>query len=125
MVIEDNVAMSAEQRKAYHAMLDRRKKSAPKKIRADVKQRVIKHSKLKLDEAIDQLNRGQDPTKVFEGWSEARIRAYSQIDKKPNTYYYRFNAPGEKQAHGGWTKVIASNVGGKNFVLQKIRSTWC
>jgi hypothetical protein len=100
----DMQAMSQEQRKAYNAMLERRRKSAPKKMLPDAKQRVIRHSKLKLDEALEQLEKGKDPKKVFEGWSEARIKAYSQIHTKPNTYYYRFNAPGEKQGSGAWTK---------------------
>jgi hypothetical protein len=111
------VAMTAEQRKAYHAMLERRKKSAPKKAEGEGK-RVIRHSKLKLDEALEQLNKGDDPAKVFEGWSEARIKAYSQIHTKPNSYYYRFNAPGEKQGHGAWTKVKVIYVGGKRVILQ-------
>jgi len=43
--------------------------------------------------------------KAFEGWSEARIKAYKMIGINPNTYYYRFNAPGEKQRNGAWTPV--------------------
>lgn len=39
----------------------------------------------------------------FEGWSSARIRAYQMIEKNPNSYYYRFNAPGEEQRKGPWT----------------------
>jgi hypothetical protein len=60
---------------------------------------------LGLDEALKQLETVSDPQKVYEGWSQARIRAYQQIDTKPNSYYYRFNAPGEKQVNGIWTKV--------------------
>lgn len=26
------------------------------------------------------------------------------IDKNPNSYYYRFNAPGEQQKKGKWTE---------------------
>jgi uncharacterized protein YbaR (Trm112 family) len=37
-------------------------------------------------------------------WSEARKAAYAKIDTNPNTYYYRFNAPGEKQKNGPFTK---------------------
>ena len=36
---------------------------------------------------------------------EARIKAYKQIDTNPNTYYYRFNAPGEAQRNGPWNEV--------------------
>ena len=54
---------------------------------------------------MEQLQKGDDPEKIFEGWSDARIRAYQQIETKPNSYYYRFNAPGEKQRNGPWTEV--------------------
>ena len=33
----------------------------------------------------------------------ARIKGWKNRIKKPNAYYYRFNAPGERQANGGWT----------------------
>ena len=54
---------------------------------------------------MEQLEKvgGENVEKAFEGWSEARIRSYQQIDAKPNSYYYRFNAPGEKQRNGPWT----------------------
>jgi len=38
------------------------------------------------------------------GWSEARVKAFLSRKKNPNSYYYRFNAPGEAQATGNWTK---------------------
>jgi len=61
--------------------------------------------RLGLDEALQQVEDNKvDASKAFEGWSEARIKAYAAIDKKPNTYYYRFNAPGEIQRKGAWTK---------------------
>lgn len=41
---------------------------------------------------------------AMEGWSQARIRAYNSIHTNPNAYYYRFNAPGEEQKQGPWTK---------------------
>ncbi|KAI8906797.1 hypothetical protein EDD86DRAFT_256011 [Gorgonomyces haynaldii] len=77
---------------AYERLLERRKK------------RSIRYVRLKLDEALQQLENGTDPEKVFEGWSAARTRAYQQIHTKPNSYYYRFNAPGEKQEHGPWSQ---------------------
>lgn len=40
----------------------------------------------------------------FEGWSPARVRAYQMIEKNPNSYYYRFNAPGEEQRRGPWSQ---------------------
>ena len=63
--------------------------------------------RLCLDEAVKQAQKHQeeDPEKAFEGWSEARIRAYQMIDENPNSYYYRFNAPGEVQRRGQWSKV--------------------
>lgn len=61
--------------------------------------------RLGLDEALKQIQENKvDASKAFEGWSDARIKAYAAIDKKPNTYYYRFNAPGEVQRKGAWTK---------------------
>ncbi|KAI9202223.1 uncharacterized protein BJ171DRAFT_515227 [Polychytrium aggregatum] len=68
----------------------------------DVIKGRIKLSKVCLDEAIAQLESGVDPKVVYEGWSDARIRAYKMIKIKPNSYYYRFNAPGEKQNNGVW-----------------------
>lgn len=54
--------------------------------------------RLALDDALKQVqDNTKDLEKAFEGWSEARIKAYKAIDTKPNTYYYRFNAPGEEQ----------------------------
>ena len=44
-----------------------------------------------------------DESELFAGWSEARIKGWKNRIKKPNAYYYRFNAPGERQANGGWT----------------------
>jgi hypothetical protein len=40
---------------------------------------------------------------MFEGWSDARVRAYKSCETNPNSYYYRFNAPGEMQRNGQWT----------------------
>ena len=57
--------------------------------------------RLTLDEALKQVqDNNKDLEKAFEGWSEARIKAYKAIETKPNTYYYRFNAPGEEQKKG-------------------------
>ena len=44
-----------------------------------------------------------DESELFAGWSEARIKGWKNRIKKPNAYYYRFNAPGERQENGGWT----------------------
>ncbi|KAI7903521.1 uncharacterized protein BX663DRAFT_551243 [Cokeromyces recurvatus] len=62
-----------------------------------------KMGRLALDDALQQLRdtQQQDP---FSGWSEARKRAYKMIERNPNSYYYRFNAPGEQQRKGKWTE---------------------
>ena len=54
-----------------------------------------KSQRLRLDEALTKAD--------MQGWSEARIRAYQMLDRNPNTYYYRFNAPGETQRNGPWS----------------------
>eukprot|EP00842_Homolaphlyctis_polyrhiza_P002451 jgi/Hompol1/3206/HPOL_006405-RA len=78
---------------AYRRLIEKRSMAAKKITSEEIKKKSIKYSRLKLDDALDQLKKGQDPNKVFEGWSEARIRSYKQIHTKPNSYYYRFNAP--------------------------------
>ncbi|KAI9484093.1 MAG: hypothetical protein EXX96DRAFT_560874 [Benjaminiella poitrasii] len=60
------------------------------------------HRRLALDDALKQLEDGQNHESAFAGWSEARLRAYKMIDTNPNSYYYRFNAPGEQQRKGKW-----------------------
>lgn len=60
--------------------------------------------RLALDDALKQVRENKiDLEKAFEGWSQARIRAYQMIDQNPNSYYYRFNAPNEEQRKGQWT----------------------
>jgi predicted transcriptional regulator len=102
--VERILEMSDEQKNEYKLMVQKRKLQASKITNSESKLKVIRHSKMKLDDALKQLSGGGDPEKVFEGWSEARIKAYSLIHTKPNSYYYRFNAPGEKQGSGGWSK---------------------
>jgi hypothetical protein len=65
-------------------------------------------TKLGLDAALKQFtdNLDAEPDKAFEGWSEARIKSFKLIDQNPNSYYYRFNEPGEVQKTGQWTEVI-------------------
>lgn len=58
---------------------------------------VKKISRLRLDDALANAS-------DMEGWSEARIRAYQSMKTNPNTYFYRFNAPGETQRNGPWSK---------------------
>ncbi|ORX83354.1 hypothetical protein BCR32DRAFT_267018 [Anaeromyces robustus] len=94
--------MSTEQKEAYEKLATKRKNYVKKITSEDAKTRCYTYSRLRLDDALNQL-KSDDPLKAFEGWSEARIKAYKMIDANPNTYYYRFNAPGEKQRNGAWT----------------------
>lgn len=61
------------------------------------KNSVKKNARLKLDDALANAT-------DMEGWSDARIRAYQSLKTNPNTYFYRFNAPGETQRNGVWSK---------------------
>eukprot|EP00941_MAST-03F_sp_MAST-3F-sp1_P001117 g1117.t1 len=64
---------------------------------------IVKHSshivtvgRMRLDEALATGN--------TKGWSDARIKAFVKRKTNPNSYYYRFNDPGETQRSGGWTE---------------------
>lgn len=95
--------------------------------------------RLGLDEALQQVqkHRQADPEKAFEGWSQARIRAYQMINENPNSYYYRFNAPGEVQRRGQWTEVTKPltrkhrikysdyHIGRAKIVFRKTRRSRC
>ncbi|KAL9541823.1 hypothetical protein PS6_010123 [Mucor atramentarius] len=59
--------------------------------------------KLGLDAALKQITNTKSNV-AFEGWSEARIRSFKMIEKNPNSYYYRFNEPGQEQRRGPWTE---------------------
>ena len=83
----------------------------------------VRHSKknvnvkrLRLDDAIAQAEAAEDAiaraevvegaeaeVDPYEGWSEARIKAWKNREKNENQYYYRFNAPGEAQSNGKWS----------------------
>lgn len=63
--------------------------------------RTRQPGRLALDDALKQMQ--MKPGSAYEGWSEARIRAYQMIEQNPNSYYYRFNAPGEEQRKGAWS----------------------
>lgn len=56
-----------------------------------------KGTRLKLNDALSKAT-------DMEGWSDARIKAYQSLKSSPNSYYYRFNAPGELQRNGPWSK---------------------
>jgi len=67
-----------------------------KEIYIRKKKKKVTLPKLRLDDAIAQGH--------MEGWSSARIRAWSLREQNPNAYYYRFNEPGEKQRNGKWSE---------------------
>lgn len=101
--------MNNEQKENYERLLKKRKSYYKKTTSEDAKNAHYKYVRLSLDEALKQLDTTKDPEKAFEGWSKARIKAYQKIDVNPNSYYYRFNKPGEKQRHGLWTKEESEN----------------
>ncbi|CDH56948.1 ubox domain containing protein [Lichtheimia corymbifera JMRC:FSU:9682] len=100
------MTMSAEQKQAYQQLVKKRAETLRKTATDRAKKQYRMGSRLCLDEAVKQAQQHQkvDPEKAFEGWSEARIYAYRMIDENPNSYYYRFNAPGEVQRRGQWSK---------------------
>lgn len=49
-----------------------------------------------------RLDVAMKDTKNKTGWSEARMKAFVQCESNPNSYYYRFNKPGEKSKMGRW-----------------------
>ncbi len=50
-----------------------------------------------------KLNDAMKDTTLQSLWSDARKKAFSDFDNRPNKYYYRFNAPGQDQKNGPWT----------------------
>ncbi|KAF8935396.1 hypothetical protein BGZ47_009965 [Haplosporangium gracile] len=97
--------MDDQQRARYEEHLKKRREAPRMRTTAHMKKQYRMGGRLGLDEALKQIQENKvDASKAFEGWSDARIKAYAAIDKKPNTYYYRFNAPGEVQRKGAWTK---------------------
>ncbi|KAF9982869.1 hypothetical protein BGZ65_002417 [Modicella reniformis] len=97
--------MDDQQRARYEEHLKKRREAPRMRTTESMKKQYRMGGRLGLDEALRQVQDNSiDVSKAFEGWSEARIKAYAAIDKKPNTYYYRFNAPGEVQRKGAWTK---------------------
>ncbi|KAJ2824383.1 hypothetical protein IWW50_003354 [Coemansia erecta] len=103
--------MTDVQRVKYEEMLKKRTRVQKKTTTSDARDKYRTVGRLPLDEALAQLQRaaaarngsGIDLSKAMKGWSEARIKAFKAIKTKPNTYYYRFNAPGEEQRTGQWT----------------------
>ncbi|ORZ07129.1 hypothetical protein BCR42DRAFT_456122 [Absidia repens] len=95
--------MSENQVQAYQKLLEKRSATLRKTTDETAKKHYRLGGRLALDDAIRQVQeQGVDASTAFEGWSAARIRAYNLIDQNPNSYYYRFNAPGEIQQKGQW-----------------------
>ncbi|RKP13475.1 hypothetical protein BJ684DRAFT_16128 [Piptocephalis cylindrospora] len=92
--------------KQYQAMLEKRR-SIIKNRATDEGRRKCTHSvrRLKLEDALKQLKENGGKAGGMEGWSAARIRAYQMREQNPNSYYYRFNDPGETQRTGVWSEV--------------------
>lgn len=87
--------LSEPEKSEYKIVLNSSKKRSK---RASCKSSSSKKaSRLRLDDALANVA-------DMEGWSEARIRAYQGMKKNPNAYFYRFNAPGETQKNGPWSK---------------------
>ncbi|ORX46959.1 hypothetical protein DM01DRAFT_1339275 [Hesseltinella vesiculosa] len=96
--------MSQEQLEAYQQLLKKRSNTLKKTTTDSAKRHYRMTGRLALDDALKQVQEnGKDANKAFEGWSAARIRAYQMINENPNSYYYRFNAPGEVQKKGQWS----------------------
>jgi len=82
----------AVQRKVKHKL-----KKAKLKVKTGMTMQGKKRvGRLTLDNALKDKN-------SMEGWSEARKKAFKNVKKNPNAYYYRFNEPGEKQGNGAWS----------------------
>ncbi|KAI9033857.1 hypothetical protein CLU79DRAFT_725861 [Phycomyces nitens] len=102
---ETGPSMNAAQKAAYQQLIKKRSETLKKTATDLAKKQYRMGGRLGLDEALQQVqNNHVNPEKAFEGWSHARIRAYQMIDQNPNSYYYRFNAPGEIQRKGQWTE---------------------
>ncbi|KAJ1948525.1 hypothetical protein FBU59_001553, partial [Linderina macrospora] len=103
--------MTDVQRVKYEELLKKRTKIQKKTTTSENRDKYRTIGRLPLDDALAQLQRaaaaksgtGIDLSRAMKGWSEARIKAFKAIKTKPNTYYYRFNAPGEEQRTGAWT----------------------
>ncbi|OLY82904.1 hypothetical protein AYI68_g2970 [Smittium mucronatum] len=107
--------MNEIQLEKYEELLKKRTNIQKKSIAGDVKRKYHTVGRLPLDKALEQLRKhtksdetgdGQrkdvNLAEAMKGWSSARINAFKAIKTKPNTYYYRFNAPGEVQRVGQW-----------------------
>ncbi|KAI8643084.1 hypothetical protein BD408DRAFT_343184 [Parasitella parasitica] len=97
-------AMNEEQQSIYAQTLQMHSKTLEKITDGLAKQpHGTGQGRFGLDEALKQMRNNSDGY-LFEGWSSARIRAYQMAQQNPNSYYYRFNAPGEEQRKGKWTE---------------------
>ncbi|KAI9298416.1 hypothetical protein K502DRAFT_286516 [Neoconidiobolus thromboides FSU 785] len=94
--------LTREQADAYDNLMEKRSKNSNKKSKNEGPSHIHTVGRLALDKALEQMK--IDPNEAMKGWSLARINAYKNLKSNPNVYYYRFNAPGEEQRTGAWTK---------------------
>ncbi|RKP23270.1 hypothetical protein SYNPS1DRAFT_24717 [Syncephalis pseudoplumigaleata] len=94
--------MTNEERQKYEQLLRKRTTIMKKNVTDETRRKYQKVGRLRLEDALKQMR--ENPEAAMEGWSEARKKAWKAIDKNPNSYYYRFNAPNEPQRTGPWTQ---------------------
>ncbi|KAI9591096.1 hypothetical protein BDF19DRAFT_456399 [Syncephalis fuscata] len=94
--------MTSEERQKYEQLLRKRTTTMKKNVTDETRRKYQKVGRLRLEDALKQMR--ENPDAAMEGWSEARKKAWKAIDKNPNSYYYRFNAPNEPQRTGPWTQ---------------------
>ncbi|KAI8057224.1 hypothetical protein BDF22DRAFT_670182 [Syncephalis plumigaleata] len=94
--------MTREERQKYEQLLRKRTTTMKKNVTDETRRKYQKVGRLRLEDALKQMR--ENPDAAMEGWSEARKKAWKAIDKNPNSYYYRFNAPNEPQRTGPWTQ---------------------
>lgn len=89
-----------EEEDAYTKLIAKRKKVVKKITTEESKLKCFLYARVTLDDAMKKLEQGKATETEL---SLARRRAWELIEKKPNSYYYRFNAAGELQRNGKWT----------------------
>merc|ERR1712048_1452492 len=85
---------NAKSNRKSHAGRMKKKKNHKVGINADGSKRC---GRLLLNDALKNVGN-------FEGWSDARIKAWKNRKTAQNAYFYRFNVPGQPQKNGKWSK---------------------
>eukprot|EP01084_Bolivina_argentea_P066477 121167_1 len=91
---DDEDWVIAEKRKKEQRKRQRAAKGLKKNTNLNGKTRC---GRLLLNEALKDVSK-------MEGWSEARKKAWMTRKTNPNSYFYRFNVPGQPQRNGKWSK---------------------